>query len=83
MVVHLGVIMIGVALAASMSYVSQAEFDLEKGQTARVAGHTVEYLGSRTVDLPNRIELVADLRIDGGQVYSPTLNRYRRPARRS
>ncbi len=77
MVVHLGVIMIGVALAASMSYVSQAEFDLEKGQTARVAGHTVEYLGSRTVDLPNRIELVADLRIDGGQVYSPTLNRYR------
>ena len=77
MVVHLGVIVIGVALAASMSYMRQAEFDLEKGQTARIAGHEVEYLGSRTVELSNRIELVADIRIDGGQVYEPRLNRYR------
>ncbi len=77
MVVHLGVIMIGVALAASMSYVRQAEFDLSEGDTARVAGHTVEYLGSRTVDLPNRIELVAEIQIDGGQVYEPRLNRYK------
>ncbi len=77
MVVHLGVIIVGVALAASMSYVSQAEFDLEKGQTVRVAGHEIEYLGSRTVDLPNRIELVADIRVDGAQVYEPRLNRYR------
>ncbi|MFN7148321.1 MAG: heme lyase CcmF/NrfE family subunit [Microthrixaceae bacterium] len=77
MVVHLGVIMIGVALAASMSYMRQAEFDLAEGDTARVAGHTVEYLGSRTVDLPNRIELVADIQIDGGQLYEPSLNRYK------
>ena len=77
MVVHLGVIVIGVALAASMSYVSQAEFDLEQGQTARMAGHTVEYLGSRTVDRDNRVELVAEVRIDGTAVYEPSLNRYR------
>ena len=77
MVVHLGVIMIGIALAASMSYMSQAEFDMVEGDVARVSGHTVEFLGSRTVELPNRIELVADIRIDGGQVYEPSLNRYR------
>ena len=77
MVVHLGVIMIGVALAASMSYMSQAEFSLSEGQTARISGHTVQYLGSRTVELPNRIELIADIRVDGGQVYEPQLNRYR------
>jgi cytochrome c-type biogenesis protein CcmF len=77
MVVHLGVIIIGVALAASMSYMRQAEFDLEQGQTARIAGHTVEFVDSRTVDLPNRVELIADIRIDGGQVYEPKLNRYR------
>lgn len=77
MVVHLGVIMIGVALAASMSYMRQAEFDLADGDTARVAGHTVELVGTRTVERANRIELVADVRIDGGQVYEPSLNRYR------
>ena len=42
-----------------------------------LGGHTVEYLGSRTVELPNRIELIADIRVDGGQVYEPQLNRYR------
>lgn len=77
MIVHLGVIMIGVGLAASMSYMSQAEFDLAEGDTARIAGHTVQFMGSRTNDLPNRIELVADIKIDGGQVYQPRLNRYR------
>jgi cytochrome c-type biogenesis protein CcmF len=77
MIVHLGVIMIGVALAASMSYVSQAEFDLSEGETARIAGHTVQYLGSRTEDLPNRIELIAKIDVDGVQVYEPRLNRYR------
>jgi cytochrome c-type biogenesis protein CcmF len=77
MVVHLGVIILGVGLAASMSYTSQAEFDLSEGETARIAGHTVQFMGSRTNDLPNRIELVADIKIDGGQVYQPRLNRYR------
>lgn len=77
MVVHLGVIMIGVAMAASMSYVSQAEFSLNPGDTATVSGRTVEYLGSRTEDLPNRIELIAEIQVDGGQVYEPSLNRYK------
>lgn len=77
MVVHLGVIVIGLALAASMGFSSQGEFTLAAGEQARVGGHTVEYLGSREVELPNRIELVADVRVDGGQVYEPSLNRYR------
>lgn len=77
MVVHLGVIVIGVALAASMSFMSQGEFTLKEGETARVAGHTLQFLGSRTVDQPNRVELVARIKVDGEQVYEPKLNRYR------
>ena len=77
MVVHLGTIVIGVALAASMSYVRQAELSLAEGDTATVAGHTVEHLGMRTRELDNRIELIAEVRVDGGQVYEPRLNRYR------
>jgi cytochrome c-type biogenesis protein CcmF len=42
-----------------------------------VGGHTVEYLGSRTVERPNRVEMIADVRVNGGQVYEPSLNRYR------
>src|SRR5690606_25808309 len=74
MVVHLGTIVIGVALAASMSYVRQAELSLAEGDTATVAGHTVEHLGMRTRELDNRIELIAEVRVDGGQVYEPRLN---------
>ena len=77
MVVHLGTIMIGVALAASMSFVQQGEFSLEEGETARVGGHTVQFVDSRTVELDNRVELVARIRVDGGQIYEPSLNRYR------
>jgi cytochrome c-type biogenesis protein CcmF len=77
MVVHLGVIVIGVALAASMGFARQGEFSLQPGETARVGGHTLEFLDSRTVELDNRVEMVARIRIDGGQVYEPSLNRYR------
>ena len=77
MVVHIGVIIIGVALAASMSFVSQGEFTLAEGETAQVGRHTVQYVDSRTVELDNRIELVARVRVNGGQIYEPRLNRYR------
>lgn len=77
MVVHLGAILIGVAFAASTSYVRQAEFDLAAGERATIAGHTVEYLGSRTVERSNRVDLVARVRVDGDRTFEPRLNRYR------
>jgi cytochrome c-type biogenesis protein CcmF len=77
MVVHLGAIMIGVAFAASTSYVRQAEFTLSPNETARIAGHTVQYLGERTVEQDNRVELIARVRVDGGRVFEPRLNKYR------
>ena len=74
MVVHLGVVVVAVAFAASSAYGSRAEFRLVPGQSARLAGHTVTYLGSRTVAHPNRRAEVADVRVDGGRVYQPALN---------
>ena len=50
MIVHLGVVVVAVAFAASQSYVRQAEFDLEAGQEATFAGHEIVYLGSAVVD---------------------------------
>ena len=77
MVVHLGTIMIAVAFAASSSFIRQAEFTLKPNQSARIDGHTVEYLGQRTVEQENRVESIARVRVDGDRVFEPRLNKYR------
>ncbi|MEZ5310051.1 MAG: heme lyase CcmF/NrfE family subunit [Microthrixaceae bacterium] len=77
MVVHIGTIIIGVAMAASMSFMSQGEFSLERGETAHVGGHKLTYVDSRTVEFDNRISLIARIDVDGKAIYEPRLNRYR------
>jgi len=77
MVVHLGTILVAVAFAASTSYIRQAEVTLAPGASSTVAGHEVTYLGSRTVERDNRVEVISEVRVDGDRVYEPRLNRYR------
>ncbi|MEJ7844750.1 MAG: heme lyase CcmF/NrfE family subunit [Acidimicrobiales bacterium] len=76
MIVHLGVICIGVALAASTAYATDREFTLRPGDVREVAGHTVEYIGTTTDETPQRIRTRAQIRVDGGQVYTPSLSRF-------
>ena len=76
MIVHLGVVIIAVAFAASGSYVQQAEFTLEEGESATFAGHTFTFEGIRTEELANRLVVQADVRIDDGPVYRPAVNQY-------
>jgi cytochrome c-type biogenesis protein CcmF len=78
MIVHLGVVVIAVAFAASSSYVKQAELTLSKGQTATVAGHEVAYLGIVEVPEGNRTATKAQVLIDGQGPYEPALNRFGR-----
>ncbi|OWY60870.1 hypothetical protein B7486_66845 [cyanobacterium TDX16] len=76
MVVHLGVVIVAVAIAASGSYASQGEFRLAPGDTASVAGHEVEYLGLDVVESAEKTETQARVRIDGGDVYAPALSQF-------
>jgi len=76
MVVHLGVVLVGVALAASSSYATEREVTLERGERAVVAGHTVELVGDSVDVDEQRTEVQALVRIDGGQVYAPTIQRF-------
>ena len=76
MVVHLGVVMVAVAFAASQSYVRQGEFELAPGQAAEMAGHEIAFVGSEIVEHPNRFERVAQVRIDGAGPYGPALASY-------
>ena len=76
MVVHLGVVVIAVAFAASQAYGTQRQFRLEPGQTAHLAGHTVTYLGTSTVRLANKTTTSARVRVDGGKVFRPALHQF-------
>ena len=76
MIVHLGVVLIAVAFAASSSYSHQRELKLSPGDKASVGGHTVTYLGLVTRVDPAKSERVARISIDGGQVYAPALQKF-------
>ncbi|HUP85324.1 MAG TPA: heme lyase CcmF/NrfE family subunit [Acidimicrobiales bacterium] len=76
MVVHLGVILIGVAFAASAAYGARAELRLRPGESAHALGHEISYDGAERVAYSNRTSIEARVRIDGGDAYRPTLSNY-------
>nr|MBA2608879.1 heme lyase CcmF/NrfE family subunit [Actinomycetota bacterium] len=76
MVVHLGVVVLAIGFAASMSFVQRDEVRLRPGQSAKVGGHTVTYEGSDTQRFPNRTAVRASVRIDNEKVYRPALSTY-------
>ena len=76
MVVHLGVVVIAVALAASGSFEKAGEFELRPGETARFEGHTLTYRGiEESVDARLR-EVKALVQVDGGRTFAPALQRF-------
>ncbi|MCU4185849.1 heme lyase CcmF/NrfE family subunit [Acidiferrimicrobium sp. IK] len=76
MIVHLGVVVIAVAFAASHSYTHQTTLALAPGQTARFEGHSFQYLGMRSTADSQKSTLSARVRVDGGQVYAPAISQY-------
>jgi cytochrome c-type biogenesis protein CcmF len=76
MVVHLGVILIAVALAASQSNVRQAEFTLTPGQEASFAGHTLTFVGTEVVQDSNKTATKALVEIDGTGPWAPSINQF-------
>jgi cytochrome c-type biogenesis protein CcmF len=78
MIVHLGVIVIAVALVASNSYTRSATLVLPVGEERAWGGHTFELQGIRE-DADDRVRAVkADVLVDGDQVYAPAQTIYLR-----
>jgi cytochrome c-type biogenesis protein CcmF len=77
MIVHIGVVVVAVALAASSSYVSQGEFRLAPGDTATVSGHTVRYLALETQEREERTLTRALVEVDDDGVFAPSLSQFR------
>ncbi|MCH7789685.1 MAG: heme lyase CcmF/NrfE family subunit [Acidobacteria bacterium] len=76
MIVHLGVVIIAVAFAASSSFVRQGEFQLDVGETATLAGHTVTYLGLEEIEHAERLEIRALVEVDNKGVRTPAISLY-------
>jgi cytochrome c-type biogenesis protein CcmF len=76
MIVHLGVILIAVALAASNGYTKVGEFTMQQGTPVAFAGHTFELVEVSEFTTSRSRGLKAAVSIDGGQAYSPAITRY-------
>jgi cytochrome c-type biogenesis protein CcmF len=76
MIVHIGVVVIAVAFAASHSFAHRAEVSLKAGSSYHLAGHTVTYLGVADETHANRRSTVASIRVDGGRIYRPAITQF-------
>ena len=76
MIVHLGVILVSVALAASNSYTKSQDLRLETGVPARFEGHTFELVGFAEEDDARSSSVKALVSIDGGQAYAPAITKF-------
>ncbi len=76
MIVHIGVVVLAVGLAAASAFGHRTEVQLSPGQTGSFEGHTVEFLGTRTVRTTSVSALDAVLRVDGGGIYTPAISSF-------
>jgi cytochrome c-type biogenesis protein CcmF len=78
MIVHLGVIVIAVALVASNSYTRSATINLPVGESTAWAGHTFELQRVRQVQDDRVKAIKADVLLDGERTYAPAITTYLR-----
>jgi cytochrome c-type biogenesis protein CcmF len=76
MIVHIGVVLVAVGLSAAAGFRHDGQVSLQRGQTATVAGHTVEFIGSRNVVSSSHSELRAVLEVDGGGRFYPAISQF-------
>jgi cytochrome c-type biogenesis protein CcmF len=76
MVVHLGVILIAVGLAASNTYTRAGEFTVNKGESVEFAGHTFTVTDVLDFTTPATVGIKALVSIDGGQPYAPAISKF-------
>jgi cytochrome c-type biogenesis protein CcmF len=76
MVVHIGVVVVALAFTSASSWSTSDEVRLAEGETASVAGHTVEYLGLNRFEDARKATVEALVRVDGGDVHRPALHNF-------
>ncbi len=77
MIVHLGVILVAVALVASNSYSRTQHFVMEAGRSVSFAGHTYTYTGAERFDTPVRFGTQVFVQVDDGGTLGPSVATYK------
>jgi len=78
MIVHLGVILIAVALGASNSFSKSQELSLVQNVEAQFAGHTFELRDVIEVRDDRSISVKALVLVDGRKIYAPAITKFTR-----
>ena len=76
MVVHIGVVVIAIGLAAATSFLHRGELHLSKGQTASFVGHTITFAGTRQVTTASHSAFEAVLHVDRGGLFYPAISQF-------
>ncbi len=76
MIVHIGVIVVAVALVASTTYTHSSRLILEVGKPASYGGHTFELIEVQSFATPRSNGIRAQISIDGGQAYAPAITKF-------
>jgi cytochrome c-type biogenesis protein CcmF len=76
MVVHLGIVIIAVAITAATSFAHRSELALRLGEPATFDGHTFVFKGLRTVRTPAKTATEALVQVDGGGVFRPAISQF-------
>jgi cytochrome c-type biogenesis protein CcmF len=76
LLVHVGVVIIAVAIATSSGWTTKKELRLLPGESGVVRGHTVTYLDQKVEQSPQKTTIKARVRIDGVGTLTPALSTY-------
>ncbi len=76
MVVHLGVVVIAVALAAATSFGHRSEVTLRPGQVVSSDGHRIKFIGLTQIRTPARTATEALVMVDGHGPLLPAVSQY-------
>lgn len=76
MIVHLGVVVIGVAMASAMSFGQRSQVTLLPGQPRAVDGQVLTYRGVRSIVSPAQTEQVALVEVAGRGLMRPGVSQF-------
>lgn len=76
MIVHLGVVVMALALVAATSFRAQSELSLLPGRVVHYDGHRFEFLGRKVVDTPQRLATEVVIVVDGHGRFYPAISQY-------
>jgi cytochrome c-type biogenesis protein CcmF len=76
LLVHVGVVVVAVALATTGGYTTRREVQLSQGQSAKVRGYTVTYLGRDVEQSAQKTTIKARVKVSGVGELAPAISTF-------